>query len=379
MADKSGLQQSSRSGQVDRSAAPGRLLIVDDSRYDLKFLTKGLRARGHEVITATTGEECLKRLEESEIDLVLLDGRLPTFDGLEVLKIIREGKSRIRLPVIMTTGWDQPDMMVEALRAGANDYVTKPLDLNIVAARVDTQLVLLRLLQQREEFLAFATHDLRTPLSVIMGHTSVLKLKRDAGSLEAEDVASSIDGLHQTAAFMAEIVTDFVDFHELQGGSISLNHEDVPVGELVEYSAGLIRELADRKSISMKVEVDSSATTVPCDRRRIVQVLQNLAGNAIKFCKPGCVVLLRAIAKESCVRFEVTDDGPGIRKDQMKLLFAKFSRLSSEPTAGEASSGLGLTISKQLVQLHGGTIGAENNPNGGATFWFTLPTAGGAT
>jgi signal transduction histidine kinase len=362
----------------DTSAARGRLLIVDDSRYDLKFLSKGMRARGHEIVTAATGEEGLLRLSEADFDLVLLDGRLPTLDGLEVLKLIRQLKSRLQLPVIMTTGWDHPESMVEALRSGANDYVTKPLDLNIVAARVETQLVLLRLLHQREEFLAFATHDLRTPLSVIMGYTSVLKMKHDAGSLVEADVASSIDGLHKTAAHMAGIVTDFVDFHALQAGGITLSLEEVDIGELVGYSADLIRELADDKSITLKIEVIPTGATVECDKRRIVQVLQNLAGNAIKFCKPGCQVLIRAVANEDHVRIEVRDDGPGIRPDQKKLLFTKFAQLSAEPTAGETSSGLGLSLSKQLVQLHGGTIGAEDNPEGGATFWFTLPKPGWA-
>lgn len=352
---------------------PGRLLVIDDCRYDLGFVSKGMSARGHHVAAVESGEAGLKLLEDEEFDLVLLDGRLPTYDGLELLRLIRAKKSKLTLPIIMTTGLDQPDAVVEALHAGANDYVTKPLDLNIVSARVDTQLSILRLLRQQEEFLAFATHDLRTPLSVILGYTSVFTMWKNSGKLEMEDVVALINSLQKSASFMSEIVNDFVDFHALQAGSIKLKEEEVDVVELLDFVASSTSDLAEKKAISLQVEELDEPISITCDRTRIAQVLQNFVGNAIKFCGDGCTILVRAIPNEHSIRVEVVDDGPGILDDEMKDLFKKFARLAARPTGGEKSSGLGLSICKQLVELHGGSIGADNNAGRGATFWFCLP------
>jgi len=362
------------------SPNPGRLLVVDDFRYDLEFLSRGMIQRGHEVVMAESGEEALDRIADTEFDLVLLDGRLPTFDGIELLNLIRKRKGPLQLPIIMTTGWDQAEMVVRALDAGANDYVTKPLDLNIVSARVNTQLALLNLLRQQEEFLAFASHDLRTPLSVIMGYTSIFKLKQEQGILDIDELATVFTALHRTASFMNEIVNDFVDFHALQGGNVRLRRERVDVAELLTLTQESTNELARRKGIALEVHPPAQPVRIHCDETRVAQILQNLVGNAIKFCTDGCTVEVKAAEEEHVVRFEVIDDGPGIQHDQRHDLFKKFARLAAEPTGGEKSSGLGLSICKQLVELHGGKIGAEENDKFGATFWFTIPkgdTAGG--
>jgi signal transduction histidine kinase len=133
---------------------------------------------------------------------------------------------------------------------------------------------------------------------------------------------------------------------------------------------------ATAKGIALTLETAPDAPSVPADRARLSQVVQNLVDNAVKFSSAGDAVVVRTHRADDTVLLEVSDTGPGLQEDDFARVFSKYGRLSSRPTAGEKSTGLGLAISKQLVQQHRGDIGVRNNPERGATFWFSLPLAG---
>jgi signal transduction histidine kinase len=251
--------------------------------------------------------------------------------------------------------------------------VTKPLDFPVVLARVKTQLAIKRLSDLKDQFFRIASHDLKNPLTAVLTGASLFPRLFPVGSTmteKGEDVARRI---HRRAREMQRIIEDFLDFQALEGGGLELHIEPTDLGELLKEVVESNRDYAEKKRIEVTFEPPSDLPRAPADRDRLVQVAQNLVGNAIKFSPPGAPVRVAASTQDGAVAVEVIDNGPGLTDDDLDKLFQRYSRLSNKPTGGEKSSGLGLSICKQLIDLHGGQIGARNNEGGGATFWFRLP------
>lgn len=357
------------------SSDPGVLLVVDDNEINRDMLQLRLRGRGHEVQGAAGGREALEMIAGNEFDLVLLDIMMPEMSGLEVLKILRERHSLAELPVIMATAKDETHDVVLALGLGANDYVTKPIDFPVLCARVETCLLLKRLSRLKDEFLSIASHDLRSPLSIIRTYATVLELTlKGAHTKESPlEIVSRIQ--HQTRT-METIVSDYLDFQALEDGALALRPELCNPAAALEQVVGEQSVFAERKQIRLTCDFHEEIPQACLDQSRFAQVLQNFLSNAIKFSPPQTEVQVRTRIRGERLRIEISDAGPGIAPDEMSKLFVKYARLSNRPTGGEKSSGLGLAICKRLVELQNGSVGAANNGERGATFWFEIPMSG---
>ncbi|GAC1537438.1 MAG: hypothetical protein NVS2B7_07750 [Herpetosiphon sp.] len=354
------------------NAITGRLLVVDDNPMNVDMLCRRLEKRGFTVQGAESGQQALQLLEQQRFDLILLDIMMPGIDGLEVLRQVRQMSSEADLPVIMVTAKDASEDVVVALELGANDYVTKPIDLPIVMARVRTHLRMKRLGEIKDEFLRIASHDLKSPLSVVQSTAMLLKTIVPELSLDAE-VSELLDSLTRSSMAMQHIIGDFLDLQAIQDGQLKLSLLPTNLTGLVKQVIDNNKDYAQRKGIQLIEQLMLPLPAVATDRARVEQVLENLVGNAIKFGFAGMPVLIRTRVEDDNVVVEVSDAGPGIKVEEFGALFVKYARLSNKPTGGETSSGLGLAISKQMVELHGGSIGARNNLDRGATFWFALP------
>jgi signal transduction histidine kinase len=172
---------------------------------------------------------------------------------------------------------------------------------------------------------------------------------------------------------MVVIVGDFLDDHAIKTGKMRLEVEAIDLNQIVEQVAGQFLPIVEQKQIAFTTDLDRSLGAIQADPNRMVQVISNLIGNALKFTRSGGKVVVRTRAGEGAQRFEVEDTGPGIPAEEMPFLFQEFARLANRPTGGERSTGLGLSISRQLVELHGGQIGAESKVGQGSLFWFELP------
>jgi signal transduction histidine kinase len=189
-----------------------------------------------------------------------------------------------------------------------------------------------------------------------------------------DEAFSMIDKIAQHAQTMQQIIADFLDFQAIEDGHIRLVREPLSMPDLLERAAENNKPHAAGKEIELVVSGTISVPSVPADRGRVEQILQNLLNNAIKFTPRGGTVTLNAVEAENGVRVEISDTGPGLTSEDLGKVFQKYGRLSSKPTGGEKSSGLGLAICKKMVELHDGDIGVTNNaPAPGATFWFVLP------
>lgn len=355
----------------------GHLLVVDDHELNRDLLQARLELEGYQVVTVGDGQTCLELIHKESFDAVLLDIMMPGISGLECLTRLRGDFDLFELPVLMVTGKDRPEDIAEALSLGANDYVTKPLDMTILIARLERMLHVgrleserKRLSQSRDEFMAIASHDIRSPLQAIIGFANVLQRKLVIGEAVTEEALDFISRIQSCGEVANQIVEDYVDQQSVTEGRIDLDQSSFDLKDLVMETVDSFGEQAIEKQIRLITAAGNGL--VFADRKRIEQVLRNFLSNALKFSPKGSSVTVACRREESSVVVEVGDQGPGLTEEDLKKAFQKYSRLSAKPTAGEKSSGLGLWICKEMMSLHGGEIGARNNDSKGACFWFSL-------
>lgn len=351
----------------------GHLLVVDDNEMNRDMLTRRLQREGYTVTPADSGYQALELLKTERFDLIVLDVMMPGLNGYQALQIIREAHSIADLPVILATAKDQSEDVVEGLRLGANDYVTKPIDFPVLMARLQTHLQLKQLAQLKDEFLRIASHDLKNPLSSILMSAHIILEYVPPGTVMAEDNYELLTFIVRRSQEMQRIVTDFLDFQAMADSKLILDIKPTDLNQIAQSVTDDNQEYARSKSVTLYSELDGALPPISADSARLAQVTQNLIGNAIKFGPLGTEVHVHTLTEDGAVVLEVRDSGPGLTSDDLSKIFVKYARLSNKPTGDEKSSGLGLAICKQVIELHGGKIGARNNPDKGATFWFSLP------
>jgi len=225
----------------------------------------------------------------------------------------------------------------------------------------------------KDEFLATLSHELRTPLNAIVGWTSMLR----SGRLDPPTVQRALDALDRNIRAQVQLIDDLLDVSRIISGKLRLDIGAVDLGAVVEAAVDATRPAATAKDISIAVHVDPLAGPVPGDADRLQQVVWNLLSNAIKFTPNGGRVLVQVEALEARIRLRVTDTGKGIAPEFLPFIFERFRQAESPTTRAHGGLGLGLAIVRHLVDLHGGTVGAESAGEGrGSTFTVELPVRG---
>jgi signal transduction histidine kinase len=230
---------------------------------------------------------------------------------------------------------------------------------------------LLELNEIKNRFLGMAAHDLRNPLSTIKGYLELF-LADALGELTA-DQREVLNDMNQTSDGMLGLINDLLDVTAIETGNLQLKRQPTTPGELFHAVQASLRVLAHAKSIEIKLDLPTSLPVLQIDQARMKQVLTNLITNAIKYSFSRTVILLSARVYEKEVWISVKDQGQGIPVEEMKNLFKDFSRTSVMPTAGEKSIGLGLAITRRIVEAHGGIIWVDSQIGKGSTFTFSLP------
>ncbi len=220
----------------------------------------------------------------------------------------------------------------------------------------------------KTEFVFTVSHELRTPLTTIREGVALV-LDKELGPLteEQEDMLSTVLG---DVDRLTRIVSDFLDLSKIESGRLTLELQEVSVRELVDWVVRSLRPVAEAKGIELRS--DCSEIVCWCDKDRISQVLLNLVGNAVKFTEEGYVEV-RAFCHEDKVWFCVEDTGPGVPDEFKEKIFDKFFQVGRKDRPGSQGTGLGLPISKGLVELHGGRLWVEDRDGGGSRFWFVIP------
>jgi len=349
------------------------LLIVDDNEDNRAILAHYFTKFGYQVVPAASGKEAIEVLAKYNIDLVLLDIVMPEMDGFEVLREIRNKYSVIKMPVIMTTSLSESSDVIKALTLGANDYISKPIEPRVADARIQTHLNLKRLAAERDHLMDMASHDIKKPVIVIEEITRTIQDDNKDLLADNPSMAELLSLLSKTSGRLNTFVQDFLEMRVIENGNMVLNQSRCNLNALVIEVVVKLQAVASRKCITIETKLGDDLPIVNIDENRISQVLENLIGNAIKFSPENLKVVVSTKSKENFVVCNISDQGPGIINEDKPKLFKRFSRLSNKPTANESSTGLGLSICKELIDLHNGTIAVENNLDKGANFRFTIP------
>jgi signal transduction histidine kinase len=240
---------------------------------------------------------------------------------------------------------------------------------SLVLKYAETERKLVELNDLKNKFLGIASHDLRNPIVSIRGFAELI-LNGAAGTI-TEDQKEFTGIIHDTAERMLLLLNDLLDISVIESGKFALDLRHGNIKSLVEKIIKLNGIVAEKKSITIHSDLDD-VSEFNFDSVRISQVLENLVSNAIKFSPVGgnIYVTLRQDGTER--RVGVRDEGPGLSDEDKKKLFTEFQKLSARPTAGEKSTGLGLSIVKKIVDAHGGKIYIGDNPPPGVEFIFTL-------
>jgi two-component system sensor histidine kinase/response regulator len=359
----------------------GCLLVVDDQESNIQVVGAALGKLGFEILPATGGLQAFQRLAVRRPDLILLDLLMPEMDGFEVCRRIREAPDWAEIPIIFLSSADDKGLIVRALESGGVDYITKPFNHAELVTRVRTHLALKRahdelkqLAEDRDELLGILTHDLKNHLVGIDMSAHLLREGTEAMAdpklrLMAENISHSSG---QMLAFVKEFLANASADHGL-----NLSTEPVNLSDAATRTVRVHQEAANRKQLCFHTVLPSTnGVFVQADHAALNQVLDNLVSNAIKFSPPGKQIRLTVLPPSgSYVECQVQDEGPGFSELDKARMFRRYARLSARPTAGEPSTGLGLSITKKLVLAMQGALTCESTLGNGATLAFRLPRA----
>jgi two-component system sensor histidine kinase/response regulator len=365
------------------TAPKGNILIVDDTPANLQLLAGLLRERGYKPRPVPSGKLALQAAAAEAPDLVLLDINMPEMDGYAVCEQLKQDERLREIPVIFISALTETLDKLKAFKAGGVDYVTKPFDAEEVGARVQTHLTLRRLqidlqnryddlhkLQElRDGLVHMIVHDLRSPLTSVMGYIDLLRTDATA---TAEDRAHFIDTAYTGASQMIEMIGSLLDISRLEAGEMPVDRQSV---NLCDVAADALASLGGltvgRKVTQVNPEGPVEAN---CDPPLIKRVIGNLMGNALKFTPESGAITLTVSRVDGRPHVEVADTGPGIPADFLGKVFDKFSQSGEGRKKKRYSTGLGLAFCRLAVEAHGGSVGVTSEVGAGSRFWFTLPS-----
>ena len=376
-----------------------RILIVDDDAALLRALPEALRLRLADaaVDTCDSAADALRLIAATDYDAVVSDIKMPGMDGLVLLAEIRS--LRPDTPTLLITGHGQHDLVVQALRGGAYDFIPKPIERDYfvasLARAIETRHLRRQLDEQRstlertveertrelrkasevkDQFLAMLSHELRSPLGAIRMWASLLR----TGKLDPERRARALEAIERSAVTQAKLIEDLLDVSRIVSGKLVLDVGPVNLTDVAEAALDAVRGAAEAKGVRLEQVLELTGNQVEGDPARLQQVVWNLLSNAVKFSAAGGRIVLRVSRAGSEAVVSVRDEGEGIEAEFLPHVFERFRQADSTRTRTHGGLGLGLAIVRDLVALHGGAVAAESNGRGqGATFTVRLPLAGG--
>ena len=375
-----------------------RILVVDDEpHFELivrKAFRKQINNQEYQFSFALNGIQALQQLEkDSKVDVVLSDINMPEMDGLTLLARLNERYPLIRTVVI--TAYADMSNIRTAMNGGAFDFLVKPIAMDDLRKtlkktvdhvaqlheldairkekeRADRDLMdhLKKMDRLKDEFLANISHELNTPLHGIIGIAETLA-DGVAGPL-SDQVIQNLSLVVSSGKRLSALVHDILDFSRLRNSDLELQLRPIRVGSVIQVVLALCRPLLAEKPVQLVNEIPESLALVLADENRLEQILYNLIGNAIKFTDQGYV---KAMARDRGAMIEITieDTGIGIPENKFEAIFNSFEQVDGSTARKYGGSGLGLTITRKLVALHGGTIEAISELGSGSRFTFTLP------
>ena len=379
---------------------PATILLVEDEKGSQLTLSTLLQTEGYQVIACETAQAALNHITtEGHIELVLADLKLRDGSGLQILWALK--KINPDAAFILVTGHASVETAVEAVNEGAFAYHVKPIDIdallnsvrNAIKQRrllIENQSLLERLRQANQDLvannreldqasraktqiLATVTHELKTPLTSIMGYVDRLLLERGKVGPLNEKQAHYLDSVQSSSRRLRVLIDDLLDISRIETGALEYSLSTLAVGQEIDNVVQFNRTLIDEKQLHLLLSIPGDLPPVWADRLRFSQIVSNLLSNACKYSPEAATVAISAKHDDLCIQVDIADTGIGIPQSDQSKLFTKFFRCDNSSTRNVSGTGLGLFITKHLVKAQGGRIWVRSQESRGSTFSFTLP------
>ena len=383
------------------------ILAIDDTPANLFALGAALEGE-YEMQFASAGPMGIALALEDPPDLILLDVMMPEVDGYETLRRIKAEPKLKHIPVVFVTALTDSDSEVSGLSLGAADYVTKPINVEVVRRRVCNlierenlrkeveenrdrleALVLERTMalsiatkateaanQAKIHFLGNMSHELRTPLNAIIGMTEMAQMLA-TNPRQAEH----LNTVQRASDQLLGLISRLMELTALETQQLTLETSDFKLPSVMDGLTDLLGHEARNKGLAMGISMDAGLKDLLLrgDPVRLGQILLCLADNAIKFTSQGQIRVLVSVVEQSAdsvaIRFEVHDTGIGIALVDQERIFALFEQADNSFQRHHGGTGIGLSLSRQLIHLMGGSFGLESRPGSGSVFWFVVRMA----
>lgn len=381
-----------------------RILLVEDNPDHAKLAKLAIlnsKDRKYSVLLCTNVEEAMDMIkkEHEPIHLILSDYHLPGKNGIDLLDWLNS--EQIRIPFVMMTGAGDEKTAVRAMHSGAYNYLVKDdVYLSVLPHIIDETFLkylaeneklryereireknaalekanreLKKLDQLKSDFIASVSHDIRTPLnsvqeSIALILDGIVDVQQEKGKRVLEIAKRSISRL-------GSMINDLLDFSKLEAGKMRLHFEPTDIQILIDEVLASVQSLADKKLVKLQFEPVRDFPKCSCDPERLIQVLTNLIGNAIKFTpEKGTVSISTEMDTAERIKITVSDTGIGIAKEDLERIFDRFEQVKGATPKGMKGTGLGLSICKELLKLHHGDVWAESELGKGSHFIILLP------
>ena len=388
---------------------PGNILLVEDEKGSRITLTVCLEDEGYRVRACETAKEAIDQIVSSTpVEVIISDLKLPDGSGLQVLWAVK--KINPDVAFILITGHASLDTAIEAVNEGAYAYHVKPIDTGALTHSVRNAIRQHRLLVENKELLrkleganeelsmtvaelesknreldrrtsyaktqilSTVTHELKTPLTSIIGNVDRMLLRQDRVGPLNDMQKTRLEIVQKNATRLRQLIDDILDVSIIESSSLTLGFAELDVREEIETVIEEMRDQVSAKEMHLELSVASDLPRVMSDRLRFSQVVGNLLSNSIKYSPPGSIITIAAKEEDEHARIDVSDTGIGISQENLSRLFTKFFRADNSLTREVSGTGLGLYIAKHIVEAHGGRIWVESEEGNGTTFSFTLAT-----
>ena len=355
------------------------ILVVDDESRN-RSLLRAYLAPSYTVLEAADGRAALEILEREHCDLVLLDVMMPEQDGFEICRLVKAMPREAFLPVILVTALGEQDDRNTGLEAGADDFLSKPLDRRELLLRVRSFLRLrdqekvirdqvqeLRRLQSlKDDLVSLLVHDLRNPLA---GLISSIELAADSpsGQVQSDDLARAM----KSANGLREVLDETLQVRLLEENAIVARRIKVDLGLLVKTAVSTLESTARRRRIQVSCSFEGDSTAA-VDDKLLRRSVENLLSNALKYTPAGTDVSIAARNHQGWIEIDVGDRGTGVPDDLKRTMFEKFGSIEARRGAARRGVGLGLYLVKLVASAHGGDVTVLDRPGGGALFRIRL-------
>ena len=360
------------------------ILVVDDTEDNLDLLEFALKRKPVRMLRASSGKECLQIAAQNRPDVILLDIQMPEMDGFETLKHLRASKKTADIPVIFLTAQRKDASSIEqGLSLGADEYLTKPIDIDELLVRTRSLVRLKKMETELErtkaDFMAMLIHDMRSPIG---GISSILELLE-----EPLIKGSSIQDVHRELLISAEdatrrllnLINDMLDLSKFEAGKMNLIREPVYIGEIANRIMKQMQPQFKQKRIHIDVSLEEGSPSISVDAQKIAQVYANILSNALKFTPAEGTVHISVVSSKDAaganefIQTSISNNGHGISPNELPTLFERYKQGIASEIVQAKGTGLGLAICKLIVEAHGGVISADSEPGKITTFRFSLP------